>query len=42
MVEYGTARMGPRPFMRFAFREMTGNLISKIEKGIQKVPEVKK
>ena len=42
MVEYGTKKMGPRPFMRFAFREKTGELIAKIEKGIHKVPEVKK
>jgi len=42
MVEYGTVKMGPRPFMRFAFRETVGNLTDRIEKGIQKVPEVKK
>jgi len=42
MVEYGTAKMSPRPFMRFAFRETTGNLVAKIEQGIGKVPEVKK
>jgi hypothetical protein len=28
--------------MRFAFRETVGNLTDRIEKGIQKVPEVKK
>jgi len=42
MVEYGTAKMSPRPFMRFAFSEMKNGLIDRIEKGIQKVPEVKR
>lgn len=40
-VEYGTAKMKAHPFMRPAFNEIKNTVISRIEAGIKKVPEVK-
>ena len=41
-VEYGTAKMPAHPYMRRAFNGMKNQVIPWIEKGIGKVPEVKK
>lgn len=41
-VEYGTVKMGPRPFMRPAFQAKKNEVISAIEDGISKVPDVVK
>jgi HK97 gp10 family phage protein len=42
MVEYGTAKSRPQPFLRPAFQGIKNSVISRIEAGIAKVPEVVK
>lgn len=39
-VEYGTAKMTAKPFMRPAFQTVKNTVLSRIEKGIGKTPEV--
>lgn len=39
-VEYGTVKMKRQSFMRPAFQQIKNNVISRIEKGIAKVPDV--
>lgn len=41
-VERGTVKMRARPFMRPGFQQIKNTVISRIEKGIAKVPEVKR
>lgn len=41
-LEYGTSKMRAHPFMRPAFHGIKNEVISRIEKGIQNVPEVKR
>lgn len=41
MVEYGTIKSRPQPFMRPAFNGIKNTVLSRIEKGIKNVPEVK-
>ena len=42
MVEYGTMKSRAQPFMRPAFNGIKNSIISRIEKGIAKVPEVRR
>lgn len=41
-VEYGTVKMRAKPFMRPGFQQIKNQVISRIEKGIGRVPEVKR
>jgi len=41
-VEYGTSKMRAKPFMRPGFQQIKNQVISRIEKGIGKIQEVKR